>query len=126
MLSSIGAFILASVAALVVGVIAGLVGMAAMSPGLLGNLWHWSDAKPLMLLASYNFMLGLLPGLLAHSLMARLRLTGLIPYLASASLIGSFWCIVIRLSAVGWAYVLPSALFGTATFWALRRPDRTG
>jgi cell division protein FtsW (lipid II flippase) len=62
--------------------------------------------------------------LAAHALLVRLRLTGIFPYLVTAALIGGSWCIVMTLSAVGWAYVVPCALVGTATFWAIRRPDR--
>lgn len=124
MLSRFKVVSLASAAALVMGLLAGLIGAAASTPEMLRDGWHWSDAKFLLVFATYNFVLGLLPGLVAHSLLARLRLTGLGPYLVAAALIGGGWCIAIPLSVVGWAYVLPCALVGTATFWAVRRPDR--
>lgn len=125
MFSKFKALSLASAAALFVGLLAGLVGAVATTPDMLRHGLRWDDAKFLLVFAAYNLALGLVPGLVAHTLLVRLKLTGLVPYLVAAALIGSGWCIAIPLSVVGWAYVLPCALVGTATFWTLRRPDRS-
>jgi len=123
MLCRFKALSVASVAALVVGLLAGLIGLAASTPETYWDGWHWSDTKLLLAFATYNVVLGLIPGLVAHSLLAKFRLTGVGPYLGAAALIGGSWCIAMPLSFV-WAYVLPCALAGTATFWVVRRPDR--
>ena len=116
----------ASAVALIAGLLAGLAASAATMVGELNGGWDWGDfGRLLLVFAAYNFVLGLLPGLAAHIVLVRLKLTGIAPYLGVAALIGIIWCIVIPFAIAGQAYVLTSALVGTASFWLVRRPDHS-
>lgn len=124
--------IIASSIALVSGVMGGALAAAVTTPDHVsyGDWRTWACWEPyarmLLTFAVCNFVLGLLPGLCAHILLVRLRLTGASPYLVTAALIGMFWCAVLGVSVTGFSYILASSLVGTACFWLVRRPDKGG
>lgn len=72
--------------------------------------------------------MGLIPGLLLHTLFVRLHWLNLWQYLVAALLLGGAWCAVFYAqSGVGGAFmggIIAAAMLGTASFWLLRRPDQ--
>lgn len=119
---------IASAVALIVGLLAGFGAGLAFSISRVGPLegtfLDWRIGWLLMVFGGYNFILGLVPGPIAHIVLVRMKLTGIIPYLVSAALIGVIWCIALALPTTLQVYAVTCALVGTTAFWLVRRPDR--
>jgi hypothetical protein len=72
----------------------------------------------------YVVPMGLIPGLLLHALFVRLQWRALWQYLIAASLLGGTWCVLLHAVGAFIVGIVLAAIFGTATFWLLRRPDQ--
>lgn len=86
---------------------------------------YWDGALgSTLVIAGYVAVLGLVPGLLLHTLFVHLRWRALWQYLSAALSLGAAWCAIFHFVGSFVAAVIAAAILGTAVFWMLRRPDK--
>jgi hypothetical protein len=131
-MSSGGKLILALSVAVVTGAIAGGLALGVLIPDAsqFEPAWWVGSVGFGFVLLCFAIPLGLLPGLLLHALLLRLRWTYFWQYIAGGMLVGIFWCAVTCLTihmpvlTPVFGYILTSSIVGTAAFWVARRPDK--
>jgi hypothetical protein len=129
-MATVGKLLLASLVAVVAGAIAGGLALAGLHPDAhyRDPAWWAAGVAVGFMFLLYAIPLGLLPGLLLHTLLLRLGWTSVWQYIAGATLVGVFWCVVTRLTLLlvtpVLGYILASSIIGTVAFWIARRPDK--
>jgi|GEM_PF-6631567 len=87
---------------------------------------YWESGT--LFVGIYIIPLGLVPGLLLHAFFVRLRWSSLWQYSLAGLFLGAAWATIfyqwIGVGGEFMAGIVAAALFGTATFWVSRRPDR--